>query len=104
MDISKLVPNIEEITVRYSAKQKGDKLRYIDTEEQVGTLLAAVAEYKRWNQLVANYPKDPALQNLPVEYYQICAKQNMIAYEQVVPAGIPQLIQMGIIDKDGNLV
>ncbi len=103
MDISKLVPNIEELMVRYNAKQRGDKLRYIDTEDQISSLLAAVAEYKRWNLLEANYPKDSTLQNLPIEYYQICAKQNLTAYEQMVQAGIPILIQMGILDKNGNL-
>lgn len=103
MDIVKLTPNVDEIKRRLN-----NKLASLDkgelAEEPAFALLTYVEEYKKWSKSATDYSKDASLQKLPVEYYQICARHSQSLYEQAVRVGIPRLIDLGILDKDGKLI
>ena len=106
MDITKLVPNIEEIRTKVDSRIAAEKddNKVADLRYHVFNLLGYVAQYKNWQNSITNYAKDTSLQKLPLEYYQICARQTEFAYEQAVPIGIPKLLELGIVDKDGKVL
>ena len=104
MDITKLTPNIEAIVSKYLDKRSARVVMTDIADDSVTMLLDFVVQYKKWALWISNYLKDITLQNLPLDYYQICARQYQALYEKNVEIAIPKLLALGIIDKNGNLI
>lgn len=104
MEITKLVGNIDQIKAKVASKLQAQPEKILSDQMQLDNMLMCVAEYKKWTGFIAGYAKDSSLQDLPLEYYQVCARHFQRLYDQNVVSGIPKLIEMGIIDKNGNLL
>lgn len=104
MEITKLAPNAQEIVKRFEAKRQNEPDKDGPILSEISAMLMCLVEHKKLTDQIANHPKDSTLQRLPLDYYQVCARQLQLAYERGVAQGIPRLLAMGIINQNGTLL